>query len=426
MSFISENVDEHQKTVTFIKEQYDDHMKIVMFSFTPTSLTSSRFGTSRLDVVHDFNTGVQYIIDQMRGNCTTTKIDQGMFDDVTSDIQHVRIRTAREFFYFNSVYTYEGVKNIRGVDCDTWVSQRTDYPAIMPQNSTWEWAFVSNNWTSAYDFTAKYKTPIPWQVSITIPGMSVSSKVNLYEFDASAPKVFEFDITNCLANKRKRTFQFAFPASTTSTIVVNKVSFRYSLLKSILQATSVSPLRVSNLQTEIIKTLPTVTFDLLDVAPIKGDSTVTVVEPTIDDAANRIISKVSSGQFVVMMQANSLADPQFLVPTANSLRELTVGASGTVTSPFILHKTTRPPVRTRPPSVAPVRTAFPTRKPAPTRPTLTRFPFQTFTDKNVLCQGSIDGYTAGTMAGVSVAMVIFGGFMGGGFAVLLSRRRRIV
>ena len=34
-------------------------------------------------------------------------------------------------------------KNIRGVDCDTWVSHRTDYPAIMPQNSTWEWAFVS-------------------------------------------------------------------------------------------------------------------------------------------------------------------------------------------------------------------------------------------------------------------------------------------
>ena len=35
-----------------------------------------------------------------------------MFDDATSDAQHVRIRTAHEFFAFNYVYTYEGVVRI--------------------------------------------------------------------------------------------------------------------------------------------------------------------------------------------------------------------------------------------------------------------------------------------------------------------------
>lgn len=53
--------------------------------------------------------GVAYIIDTMYGNCTVQSIQQ-TFDTRYVDKNHLRIRNAREFFYFDVInYTYEGV-----------------------------------------------------------------------------------------------------------------------------------------------------------------------------------------------------------------------------------------------------------------------------------------------------------------------------
>ncbi|KAK3595425.1 hypothetical protein CHS0354_003419 [Potamilus streckersoni] len=53
---------------------------------------------------------VAYIMDPIRGNCSLSSISAQGFDSRTAaDGVHVRIRTSREFFYFDSLsYNYEG------------------------------------------------------------------------------------------------------------------------------------------------------------------------------------------------------------------------------------------------------------------------------------------------------------------------------
>lgn len=54
--------------------------------------------------------GVAYRMDKLRGNCSVTPIAGSDFDAHSLDATTVRIRTAKEFFYFDKTqYAYEGV-----------------------------------------------------------------------------------------------------------------------------------------------------------------------------------------------------------------------------------------------------------------------------------------------------------------------------
>lgn len=60
-------------------------------------------------------TGVAYVTDNLKGNCSVIPIESTTFDVRLSDPAHVRIRNSKEFFYFDrSNYIYEGqVKSCR-------------------------------------------------------------------------------------------------------------------------------------------------------------------------------------------------------------------------------------------------------------------------------------------------------------------------
>ena len=71
------------------------------------------FGVRHTNVLLKLFSGVSYIIDQRRGNCSITNISSIGFDVHSIDPSHVRIRTAKEFFYFDKTqYNYEGTVNI--------------------------------------------------------------------------------------------------------------------------------------------------------------------------------------------------------------------------------------------------------------------------------------------------------------------------
>ncbi|XP_041346986.1 uncharacterized protein LOC121366718, partial [Gigantopelta aegis] len=109
-SFSVEIVDNIRQQVSFMKEWYDRSMGLVQFMYKPSPSSQSPYGSRPLKEIHDFNTGVAYIMDPMVGNCTVRRIEPGSFDDKSVDPHHVRIRTSKEFFYTDaSIVTYEGV-----------------------------------------------------------------------------------------------------------------------------------------------------------------------------------------------------------------------------------------------------------------------------------------------------------------------------
>ncbi|XP_065930578.1 uncharacterized protein [Magallana gigas] len=319
-SFMSEYIDKTRKIVSFMKEYYSFTEKMVMYYQRPLPSDNSPYGVNDLREIHDFNTGVAYIIDTMYGNCTVQSIQQ-TFDTRYVDKNHLRIRNAREFFYFDVInYTYEGVKTVRNIDCDSWVGVRANWPTP-GVNSTWQWYFATNQWVEVNTGAAQGGTPV--QLVIDAPAAAYHNEYNLYNFNVHTPDILKFDVGLCYVNRNRRKFQLTFSGDYKSAVDGNLETFKYNILKSLVSTLSVSAIRISNLNVYYSPTDIIVTFEILDVAPVVGDVKNVVKETPLDVAANTLQTKVKSSQFAIALDKKVFPNIPAMVPIKNSFTETT-------------------------------------------------------------------------------------------------------
>ncbi|XP_042880089.1 uncharacterized protein LOC122258318 [Penaeus japonicus] len=77
----------------------------------------------RLKVIHDFNTGVQYVIDRDTGNCSRTWIPAISFDS------NMNVMLGpEELFHLDDSFAFVGQRDTRGSVGDLWTSTRSDLP----------------------------------------------------------------------------------------------------------------------------------------------------------------------------------------------------------------------------------------------------------------------------------------------------------
>ncbi|XP_061170485.1 uncharacterized protein LOC133179822 [Saccostrea echinata] len=319
-SFMSEYVDKTRKIVSFMKEYYSFTEKMVMYYSRPLPSDMSPYGVNDLREIHDFNTGVAYIIDTMYGNCTVQPIKQ-TFDTRFVDKNHLRIRNAQEFFYFDVIqYTYEGVKTVRNIDCDSWVGVRANWPSP-GVNSTWQWYFASNQWAEVNTGAAQGGTPI--QLVIDAPSVAYHNEYNIFNFDVHTPDVLKFDISQCYVNRNRRKFQLTFSGDYKSAVDGNLETFKYNILKSLVSTLSVSAIRIANLNVYYSPTDIIVSFEILDVAPVVGDVQSIVKETPLSVAANTLQTKVQNAQFAIALDKTAFPNIPAMVPIKQSFTETT-------------------------------------------------------------------------------------------------------
>ncbi|XP_060569694.1 uncharacterized protein LOC132728098 isoform X2 [Ruditapes philippinarum] len=320
-SFTTEILDTVNLRLSFMKETFFYSQKLVMYEYIPQTGDSSPYGLNDLIEIHDFHTGVAYVTDRARGNCSYRPIEGSDFDDRSSGPNTVRIRNSREFFYFDvKSASYEGVKNNRGVDCDTWVAQRTDYPFTYPTNSTWEWYFATTQWTEVNAGPESGNIPIQMRISFPLSGQYY--QYNLYNFKKTKPDLLKFDISGCYQFGQRRKFQFSL---TVTDVVKAKIStsmeqFKYYILQAIMSATGLTPIRVANLQVFVAGDI-VVTFELLDVAPSIGDvkKATSYKEVPLEFAANTLASTIQSNQFIVTLGGAAFTNVKPLIAKSNSI-----------------------------------------------------------------------------------------------------------
>ncbi|GFO37065.1 EF-hand domain-containing protein d1 [Plakobranchus ocellatus] len=325
------------------------------------------FGDNVLDEIHDFSTGVAYIIDTVRGNCSVAPIEENALDDVSDSQNHVTMRSAAELLLLEGTGqtpVYVGVRKIRDIDCDVWVAKRVNYPPGTNLNATWEWAFVSATWA----YTDQGTTLLPkggtlMQLSLT-QGYKTVTYYNIYNFRQDPLQYSHFDISPCFENRKRRVFSVRFPGSSASTIAVNLPSFKDGIIQQVSKITGISPLRVGKVQVNFENDV-IVTFQLLDKAPIPGDVTAVRQEVDLAKAGDTIYKAVRTNSFSVPIVDS----------TGNAVAQ---------------------PVKANPNSI--VETEY-TQKPA------------------------VDaGYSTGVAATVAVVMVLVGIIVGGGGAYVVNKR----
>nr|XP_022308560.1 uncharacterized protein LOC111114516 [Crassostrea virginica] len=319
-SFMSEYVDKTRKLISFMKEYYSFTEKMVMYYQRPLPSDNSPYGTNDLREIHDFNTGVAYIIDTMYGNCTVKPIQQ-TFDTKYVDKNHLKIRNAREFFYFDVInYTYQGVHKVRNIDCNSWVGVRTNWPTP-GVNSTWQWYFATNQWLEVNTGASQEGTPV--QLVIDAPQAAYHNEYNIYNFNVHTPDVLKFDISQCYVNRNRRKFQLTFSGDYKSAVDGNLETFKYNIMKSLVSTLSVSAIRISNLNVYYSPTDIIVSFEILDVAPIVGDVLNRAQETPLDVAATTLKTKVQNSQFAIALDSKVFPNIPAMVPIKQSFTETT-------------------------------------------------------------------------------------------------------
>ncbi|XP_033725895.1 uncharacterized protein LOC117315692 [Pecten maximus] len=319
-SFTVEIVDKTLGAVSYMTEYYDSINNFVRYTYRPSPRENSPFGTNDLIEVHDFNTGVAYVTDKTHGNCTVTKINL-TFDGSKSGPTTLRLRSSREFFYFNAInFTYEGVNKVRYIDANTWVGKRPDYPPGIGSTSTWQWYFATNAW---YEInTGMSQGGVPIQMNIDAPKAGMSYEYHMFNFKNSVPDLLNYDVSACYVNRDRRMFQVKFPGQYTGVVDSNLDQFKYFILQALTQTMAVSAIRVSNIQVFFDKDI-VVSFEVLDVAPIQGDVTKYKTETPLATAANSLMNKINSGQFFIAMHFDNNQAFTGMIPKTNSLIETT-------------------------------------------------------------------------------------------------------
>ncbi|XP_053387920.1 uncharacterized protein LOC128545888 [Mercenaria mercenaria] len=309
------------QSISRIKEWYDSDLNLVRYDYDP--LGTQKYGTLPLTQVHDFSTGVAYVIDTLRGNCTATPISSTGFDVRNADPSHVRIRTSKEFFYFDKAsYVYEGRRQVRGITTDVWIAQRNDWPKAGSPNSTWEWYFATPNYTANLMQKPTFGLPVRMVLDA---GIGQHYIYNIYDYDERRPMIWSYDISNCFNYSERQDFSFRLPGSYRKLVNGNMELFRYAVLQAIVIAGTsnklqLSALRVYNIQIDYADNSDIIVqFTLLDKAPQVGDVSNPKQENSLAVVAKSISGAINSGQLIVRLQippttANMVAKPYSLSP----------------------------------------------------------------------------------------------------------------
>jgi len=302
-SFTLEQVDQGLNLVTFVKESYDYNDQFFQFTYRASGNKVNLFGDRMLTELHDFNTGVAYITDIQRGNCSVMPIEYNSLDDVNADQTHVQIRTAVQFLYLDGVKpTYEGVKQIRGMDADVWVAVRPDFPKGSGNNVTWEFAFLSHNgnaqdWKSIEGLESTEKGGMPVQLTLTQGGYT--TYYNFYNFVARSPNILDYSIKSCYYNRNRRVFHFTIDGKFMPQIMADMQSFKRGVIQAVVKAAQISKLRVGNLNVNMNGKNTKVRVVILDVAPIAGDAKQVKQQTSLQQAGDQLMATIQNGNLQI-------------------------------------------------------------------------------------------------------------------------------
>ncbi|CAH1780325.1 unnamed protein product [Owenia fusiformis] len=308
-SFKMEVIGGDALSVNNIKEWYDFKQNLFRVDVSMPNLYKNP-----IEVIHDYSTGVSYVIDKVMGNCSYSPIGQFARDGVPdpNDPTLIRIRDPREFFRLDSNYTYEGQRVVRDVKSDVWIGVR---PMMNLFNLTYEWYFTQKDVKVVAQKGLAIQGRVPWKVDVTLPN-GQRWQNNIYDFAEGRQSIFDFNISPCYLKLKRADFQFTMDASWDDWI--NKIGlklFRYNVLISIQANLAISPIRISNLRLD--KDMDgkiQVTFTLLDAAPIKG-STITIAEVPIEDAVTGLTNYIKDGSFkIIVLNNDATTTPVNVLP----------------------------------------------------------------------------------------------------------------
>ncbi|XP_048256436.1 uncharacterized protein LOC124115364 [Haliotis rufescens] len=322
-------------TVTQADVYYDYNYQLIRFDSRPGPVYPY-YSTDATVEIHDYNTGVAYVIDRTFLNCSIVPIENTTWD-ATRNMTSVPInlRKPEQLFYLNPSYSYSGQRSVRGIDCDVYSTIRTDFPERMGANVSFEVYFMSDYWTSSNDIGSDSDSPdTPVRLEISEPLSGLGYIYDFYDFDQETPNVLNaFGITPCFTDEQQTDFQITFPGDASEFLSQYRTVLQAQIVAKISTLTNMSPIRIqrSSIHWDEDNTYFLATF--LDKAPAiakfrrwpnlvaqyKDDVTLTGVTDAFTCASACDTTKATCNSFDICPGAQTCAQSTHYTPDGTQL-----------------------------------------------------------------------------------------------------------
>ncbi|XP_071940930.1 uncharacterized protein [Antedon mediterranea] len=301
-----EEIISSNQIVFYVDEWYDYPANLIRFDYAPpTAIPQYTYGLNPMSEIHDYNTGIAYLIDKYTNNCTAKPIYNSTSDsEPTDDPHYVRLRTGSELFGYDKVdYNYEGQRTVRGILCDVWVGSRKDWPPNFETDTTWEMYWAAEGWVDDSEMTGVANQPIQQRVYFIKEETDII--INTYKYNEEPISYADFDISPCYRDEAHMRGQFQMSdekngEDTIDFVSNNELIFIEDVRNSIAVAAKVSPIRITDIWIRYTSTV-WVAFKLLDTPSIHGDVENPVKEPGLSEAFTNIETVVNDGGLTVKM-----------------------------------------------------------------------------------------------------------------------------
>ncbi|XP_046549636.1 uncharacterized protein LOC124259539 [Haliotis rubra] len=388
--------------ISYMTEYFDHDNKLVKLEYTPSNLEGPGADKHRTTEIHDFNTGISYIRDEINNNCSVGLIASSGFDAETSGPTSVRMRSSSEFFFTNKTdfIAYEGLRTMRGIECDVWITDKVNWPVGSAMNTTWEWYFARQEWQ---DNTGNnFESQMPVGIIITMHMQPVRHYIyNIYDYNEEPPVIWSFDIGKCYNSTEKQFQQFLLQGNFTKDVLSDEMGFKTWVIQALVAYLSVSPLRISNIDVDHSDKYIKVAFYLLGPTPFQGDIPNFPNQIPLATAVQSLTNGIKQSQLTVTIEmgANMNVIRLTAIPYSDKLWGFTpMTAAQPVTS--------QPDDEPEDDPVPEVDPALPEVEPRIYKRSVPRRGLRLSAIE--LCEAPAEGYSGGALAGIAIGMLTLG------------------
>lgn len=258
--------------------------------------------------IHDYNTGISYVIDSTTMKCAMSPIPLKSWDGLeTLDHHHIRMRSSSEFFGLNvKKYGCKGSSSIRGIPADVMVSTRNGTRSNPTEKLIQEWYFSRPDWKVNGMEGPINTTRVPLQHVWYHKNGSVLFNINYFNFDPVETTTHILWILRyCYVNNRHYMY-FRLDSPYDKYGISNRKDVISALRDALAKAAGISHLRVSSIL--LFKSgysgVIAVRLYVLGVPAVGGS--VTVLHPKhevpLTDAVNKIKNAITAGNLIATVR----------------------------------------------------------------------------------------------------------------------------
>ncbi|KAG7155526.1 putative PAN domain-containing protein 1, partial [Homarus americanus] len=244
---------------------YAGKISLVSLNYVPKA-DIGHISDFQVEIIHDFNTGVQYTVNREYGNCSLDFIPPYSFDSHFAGYLNSggSLLAPNDLFHIDKSYSYVGERPTRHIDGDMWTDTRLDDIPDPDTGGTIDYPKAVLD----YYFTQGIEVTPAGNVPVTMPmrrDLFVYNRTNIMqEVEASVTNFYDFQKINLYSEQefsvqecyeqhddRWSFVDIFFPATQPEQFILIKnqiTNFKHNIILLLTKIGNMSPVRIADIE----------------------------------------------------------------------------------------------------------------------------------------------------------------------------------